>query len=135
VVVVDPPDTKHETPNAKYERGIELFNRGEYFDAHEVWEELWMECQAAERRFFQALIQAAVALHHFERGNHTGAARLFRSGRDYMAPFRPAHRGLDVDAFWRQMEACLAPALVPGEGSSCYRPIIALHPEGEARDD
>jgi predicted metal-dependent hydrolase len=132
---VDPTDAKHETPNAKYEAGIDLFNRGEYFDAHEVWEELWMECPSAERRFFQALIQAAVALHHFERGNHSGAERLYRSGRDYMAPYRPAHRGLDVDAFWRQMEARLAPALAAGEGSACSRPVIALHLEGEARDD
>ena len=49
-----------------------------------------MECPAAERRFVQALIQAAVAVYHFERGNHTGAARLFRSGRAYMEPYRPA---------------------------------------------
>ena len=94
-----------------------------------------MECPSAERRFIQALIQAAVALHHFERGNHAGAARLFRSGRAYMAPFRPAHRGLNVDTFWRQMEAHLAPALVPGEGSAGPRPVIALHPEAEAGDD
>jgi predicted metal-dependent hydrolase len=115
-----------ETPEERFERWIALFNRGEFFDAHEVWEDLWMECPAAERRFIQALIQAAVAIHHFERGNHVGAARLFKSGRAYMQPFRPVYRGLDVDAFWRQMEAHLALALPDNAGLSGPRPVIVL---------
>lgn len=124
-----------QTPEARFVHGIALFNRGEYFDAHEVWEDLWMECPSAERRYIQALIQAAVAIHHFERGNHTGAARLFHSGRAYMEPFRPAHRGLDVDAFWRQMERHLAPALEDDSVLSGPRPMIALHRDAEAGDD
>jgi len=126
-------NTKHELPNTRLKAGVELFNRGEYFEAHEVWEELWRDCPAADRRFVQALIQAAVAVHHFERGNHTGAARLFRSGQHYMEPYRPRHHGLDVDAFWRQMETHLAPALLGPTRSSGPRPTIVLEPE--ARDD
>jgi hypothetical protein len=84
----------------RYLDGIALFNRGEYFDAHEVWEDLWRDCPAADRRFYQSLIQAAVAIYHHERGNLTGATRLFQSGRRYMGPYRPTHLGLDVDAFW-----------------------------------
>jgi predicted metal-dependent hydrolase len=121
--------TEHEVPGTKYEEGVALFNRGEFFDAHEVWEELWKECPAAERRFVQALIQAAVAIYHFERGNHAGASRLFHSGRRYMEPYRPTHCGLDVDSFWRTMEAHLAPALAAGAAGP--RPVIVLsHPAG-----
>jgi predicted metal-dependent hydrolase len=122
------PNTKHQTPNTKYEEGIDLFNRGEYFDAHEVWEELWVDCPAAERRFVQALIQAAVAVYHFQRNNVTGAARLFRSGKRYMEPYRPVHRGLDVDEFWRQLEAHLAPVLTETAGRAGPRPVITLSP-------
>ena len=43
-----PDNTKPDTPDTRYESGIELFNRGEYFDAHEVWEDLWMDCPAAD---------------------------------------------------------------------------------------
>lgn len=107
-----------------YRAGIELFNNGEYFDAHEVWEKLWGECAAADRRFVQALIQAAVAIYHFERGNLTGAARLHRSGRIYMEPYRPAYRGLAVDAFWQGMEAYLGPALHGRTSASTRRPVI-----------
>ena len=98
-----------DTPDPRYLAGIDLFNRGEFFDAHDVWEELWTDCPtAADRRFYQSLIQAAVALYHAGRGNRAGADRLFRSGRAYMAPYRPARHGLVVDDFWRQVEAALA---------------------------
>lgn len=97
-----------DTPDPRYLAGIDLFNRGEYFDAHEIWEELWGDCPAADRRFYQSLIQAAVSLYHERRGNRAGADRLFRSGRAYMAPYRPAHRGLAVDVFWAGVEAALA---------------------------
>ena len=68
----------------------------DYFEAHEVWEDLWHDCPSADRRFVQSLIQAAVALYHWGRGNAAGAQRLFDSGRNYMAPYRPRHLGLDV---------------------------------------
>ena len=105
----DTPDT----PAALFHRGVALFNAGEFFDAHEVWEDLWRECASAERRFFQALIQAAVSAYHKARGNMTGATRLLNSGRKYMEPFRPAHRGLVIDAFWNAMAAHLAGGPVP----------------------
>jgi len=90
--------------DSRYLDGIERFNRGDYFDAHEVWEEWWMDCPSAERRFAQSLIQAAVALYHWERGNAAGADRLFRSGRRYMEPYAPLYLGLDVANFWADLE-------------------------------
>ena len=107
--MLEGPDTP-DSPDARYLAGIELFNRGEFFEAHEVWEDLWHECASADRRFYQALIQAAVAAHHWARGNAAGAKRLYHSGRKYMEPFRPAHRGLAVDEFWDAMAAHLAGA-------------------------
>ena len=48
-----------DTPDPRYLAGIDLFNRGEFFDAHDAWEELWTDCPSADRRFYQSLIQAA----------------------------------------------------------------------------
>ncbi len=45
------------------ERGAELFNRGEYYEAHEVWEELWLELEDEPKLFVQGLIQVAAAYH------------------------------------------------------------------------
>src|SRR5882724_7984459 len=99
----------------RYLAGIVCFNRGEYFDAHEVWEDLWLECPSADRRFYQSLIQAAVSLYHWGNGNRAGADRLFHSGRHYMEPYRPRYHGLDVVRFWIDVEKALADPLPAGE--------------------
>ena len=120
----EPPDT----PDARFLAGIDLFTRGEFFEAHEVWEDLWNDCPSAERRFYQALIQAAVAAYHWGRGNAAGAKRLYQSGRKYMEPFRPAHRGLAVDAFWDALAAHLAGALGAADAPPAPAPTIVLEP-------
>jgi hypothetical protein len=95
----------NEAPDPRFLAGVVLFNEARYFDAHEVWEELWHDCPAADRRFVQSLIQAAVSLYHWGNRNRAGADRLFHSGRRYMDPYRPAYFGLDVDRFWEAMDA------------------------------
>jgi predicted metal-dependent hydrolase len=125
----DSPDTA-DSPDARFLAGVELFNRGEFFEAHEVWEDLWHECAAPDRRFYQALIQAAVAAYHWGRGNATGASRLYRSGRKYMEPYRPRYRGLDVDAFWDALAAHLAGALGEPGAPPAPAPKIALQLAG-----
>ncbi len=48
--------------------GIRLFNIGEYFECHDVLEDFWTEQTCPEKPLFQGLIQAAVAMFHFEEG-------------------------------------------------------------------
>jgi uncharacterized protein len=117
--------SEHQDP--RYLSGIERFNRGEYFDAHEIWEDLWQDCPAFDRRFYQGLIQAAVAIYHFERGNYTGAARLAGSGKRYMGPYGTQYRGLNVARFWQGVESYIVPALSSGDHAlPGSRPVIAL---------
>jgi hypothetical protein len=92
----------------RYLAGIDLFNRGEFFDAHEVWEDLWHDTAGPDRRFYQGLIQAAVAVHHATNGNERGARRLFHSARRYMSAYPSRHLGLDVDDFWIAMANAMA---------------------------
>ena len=88
--------------------GADHFNRGDFFEAHEVWEGLWHETPGPDRRFIQGLIQAAVALHHAGNGNARGARRLFHSARKYMSNFANPHLGIDVEGFWAAMEKAMA---------------------------
>lgn len=95
----------------RYLAGIVLFNRGDFFEAHEVWESLWMETFGPEKQFFQGLIQAAVGLCHFCNGNVRGAVKLYHSSRDYMQRYGVHFLGLDQIAFWSQMDRCFAELL------------------------
>jgi hypothetical protein len=110
----------------RYLAGIVLFNRHDFFEAHEVWESLWLSADVGEdRRFIQGLIQAAVCLHHFRNRNVRGALKLYKSGRAYMEKYASPHLGLDIANFWQGMERCLAGLLAEPE------PIVdaALQPE------
>ena len=40
-------------------RGAALFNEGLYWEAHEAWEELWLELEDEPKLFVQGLIQVA----------------------------------------------------------------------------
>jgi predicted metal-dependent hydrolase len=101
--------------DSRYLGGILFFNERDFFEAHEVWENLWMHCAGPERRFYQGLIQAAVALFHFGNGNVRGAVKLYHSSRDYLETFHPTYQGLDLGKFWDQMHRCFAELLSQAE--------------------
>jgi uncharacterized protein len=56
----------------KYQQGIAAFNRAEFFDAHELLEDIWRAAPQQNKKFLQGLIQAAVAFHHYSMGNRIG---------------------------------------------------------------
>jgi len=117
-----------DTYDPRYLAGILFFNERDFFEAHEVWEDLWSESHGNERRFYQGLIQAAVGLYHFSGGNLGGAVKLYRSSRDYMEPCGSPFLGLDTAAFWAQMERCFRPLLGANEPDRALRPDPALIP-------
>jgi hypothetical protein len=105
-----------------------LFNAGDFFEAHEVWEDLWAESYGDLRRFYQGLIQAAVGLCHFGNGNLGGAAKLYRSSRDYHKGLGPTFLGMNLDEFWRRMQECFQPVLGPQPPDRSTRPEPRLVP-------
>ena len=94
-----------------YLEGIAHFNACDFFEAHESWEALWTEYQGPLRKFYQGLIQAAVALHHFGNGNIRGAKKLYFGSLGYLEPYRPVQQGLNLDKFLGEMTKCFAPVV------------------------
>ncbi|MFM2094792.1 MAG: hypothetical protein RIS70_1916 [Planctomycetota bacterium] len=118
-----------EQYDPRYLEGIEHFNKCDFFEAHEVWEELWTEYQGPSRKFYQGLIQVAVCLHHFGNGNTRGAIKLYHSSRAYLDSYRPVHEGLDVDKLLSEMEACCAALLESREDFPKVEIVPDLIPE------
>ncbi len=84
----------------RYLQGIEHFNKHEFFEAHDIWEELWREMKGDDtRRFYHGLINAAVALHHYRNGNISGAGRQWAYCAEHLESFRPRYADLDVESF------------------------------------
>lgn len=94
--------------DSHYLQGIAYFNDGQFFEAHDAWEEVWMPCVGESRQFYQGLIQVAVCLYHFGRGNTRGARKLYHSSRRYLSAYQPWHLGIDVDRLLGDMQRCLA---------------------------
>lgn len=118
------------TADPRFRRGLALFNAGRYFDAHEEWEHLWQECALADRRFVQSLIQAAVALYQWGKGNVTGARTQLARGRDKMAAYPPGYLGLDTRRLWGSVAAVLDRP--PG---SLAPPYLTIHWHGPNETD
>lgn len=84
-----------ETTEALRE-GQALFNQGQYFEAHEVWEDAWRVEEGAARQLLQGLIQVAAGCHKASLGEPRGAVKLLGSavakleGLPEVAAFRSA---------------------------------------------
>jgi predicted metal-dependent hydrolase len=85
------------------ERGLELIRAGAYFEAHEELEDEWRETPPPERDFLQGLVHVAVAWHHAGRQNRPGCERQLEKARRRLEPYRPSHRGVDVDRVLAQV--------------------------------
>jgi hypothetical protein len=72
-------------------RGLRYFYAQAYYEAHEVWEDLWRtlpeqtDVEREQKAALQGLIQIAVGLTHWQRGNLNGAHRLLRKGFDKLS--------------------------------------------------
>lgn len=105
-------------------RGLDLFNRAHFFDAHEVLEDVWRESVhgKARRRHLQGLVQLAVAFHHESRSNLVGARSVLDRALRNLAGAEDSFPQLDLDG--------LRAALVPwqrhlaGEGPRPAAPAI-----------
>ena len=97
-----------QTATDLFREGIELYNRRRFFEAHEVLEELWRPEQGESRFFLQSLIHFAVAFHHHEQGNFTGAERQLIKGLRKLAGYLPRYRGVHTAALYEQGQGSLA---------------------------
>ncbi|GAA3400801.1 DUF309 domain-containing protein [Paenibacillus hodogayensis] len=66
----------------------------DYFECHEVMEELWME--EGRNPLHQGLLQVAVALYHHRNGNVGGAIKLFDQAIEKLQFYPPQTIGIDL---------------------------------------
>jgi predicted metal-dependent hydrolase len=101
----------------RLQKGINLFNGGEFFHCHEVLEEAWTPERGPRREFLQALIHVAVGFYHCQRGNSPGACGQLRKGLRKLAEYLPECEGMDTERLYREtlsvLERIEAGAAVP----------------------
>ena len=89
-------------------RGVAQFNRGLYFEAHEILEAVWSGLRGPSRDFFQGLIQVSVGFHHLGRGNRAGALKTFTRALGRFESYPARYCGFDLEAERLRLQTLLA---------------------------
>jgi predicted metal-dependent hydrolase len=90
--------------------GIELFNKGQYWDAHEALEAAWIEEAGPIRELYKGILQIGVMYLHIERENFIGMAKMYRRASKWIAPWPDECLGLDIKKLRLDMENVLQKA-------------------------
>jgi predicted metal-dependent hydrolase len=88
-------------------KGLEEFNKGEFYECHEYLEEAWMQEPGRVRFLYQGILQVGVGFYHLKNGNWRGATGLLRNGTARLKEFEPETLGIDVARLVRECERCL----------------------------
>ena len=85
-----------KTIETLFEEGKSKYLKGEYFDAHEIWEDLWSDYYLIDRQLIQGLIQLCVSLVHLGNGNLKGAKSLLKKSIEKFSQFEKTDRSINL---------------------------------------
>ncbi len=89
------------------DRGVALFNSRRFWEAHEVWEEVWKVRPEDGRFLIQGMIQLAAAYHQLVRGVHRGFLIHLRQAEERLKLFPPHALGVDIAALLKTVQDSL----------------------------
>ena len=84
--------------------GLRQYKLMDYYESHEVWEELWSDYYLKDRKFIQGLIQLSVSFVHLGNGNMIGANNLLKKSKEKFFQFSGIHRGIDISILLNEIE-------------------------------
>ena len=105
-----------------YHDGFRRFNEGDFFEAHEVWEDIWRSATGKQRLFYQGMIQAAVTLVHLSRGNRRGCLNVYTTCVTKFDGLPAVYMGLEIGPFLEKLRGAIAHVLDDAETE--VRPIV-----------
>lgn len=77
--------------------GVGLFNRGDFFEAHEAMEEAMDQAEDdGNWEFFLGLLRAAVANHKLGQGELSSAIIHLQAALRFLAPYPDRHQGIKL---------------------------------------
>jgi predicted metal-dependent hydrolase len=91
-----------------FAEGIRFFNQGNFFEAHELWEQEWKVAEGEEKIFYQGIIQAAAALLHIQRGNYAGAVSVYLKSWAKLARLPEVWMGIELGQFRSELREYFA---------------------------
>jgi hypothetical protein len=114
--------------------GIALFNRGEFFEAHEALEEIWRDEKSEIRDLYRGILQIAVAYLHITRGNYPGAVKVYGRSQKWLEKYPDICQGVNVKRLLADAKIVMEALQALGEENiasfdrSLFKPILLTKP-------
>jgi predicted metal-dependent hydrolase len=87
--------------------GMELFNQGRYFEAHEVLEAAWRAESGPVRDLYRGILQVGVVYLHITRFNYPGALKVYQRCRKWLEPWPETCRGVEIGQLRQDLESVM----------------------------
>lgn len=97
---------------------IEMFNQGQYYKQHDLFEALWMQTEGPIRDLYRAILQVGIAYYQITRGNERGAMKMLLRSLQWLALLPDECQGVDI----RQLKADVADVRSELETRQIYAP-------------
>jgi len=109
--------------DAHYLAFFACFNRGDFYEAHDVLEELWLpERRRPDGDFFKGLIQLAGAFVHVRKNRPGPALALLALARGNLAKYPDGYFALDFAGASRVMDEWSATLRAPSVSRTLWPP-------------
>ena len=121
--------------SVRFLEGVGLFNKGYYWEAHEVWEDVWRNEEEDVKTFAQGFVQVAAANSFVNLAKLASAKYLFEKALEKFRQFPSSQCGVDVEKLILDIESALA-GFHGANGDPSYRkhllvPTMTLRTPGE----
>jgi predicted metal-dependent hydrolase len=92
----------------RFAEGINKFNNGEFFECHDILEDIWFEIRGKDRNFYQGLIHLAVGFYHLlYRENPRGALSQLNKGTAKLSSYKPGYQGVELNELLEKVSVCI----------------------------
>jgi predicted metal-dependent hydrolase len=92
----------------RFLEGINRFNEGNFYECHDILEDVWFDVRSENRRFYQGLIHLAVGFYHItEKQNPDGALLQLKKGVQKLTPYLPGYEGIDLKNLLKGIQNCI----------------------------
>ena len=88
-------------------KGLELFNNGEYFEAHEALEDAWNAEDGDAKNLYRGILQTAVVYLHITRGNYNGAVKVYDRSLKWLKELPDICKGIHLSELKANVETVM----------------------------
>jgi hypothetical protein len=103
------------TLHPQAEKGLQLFNAGEYFEAHEALEDAWNEEEGTVKNLYRGILQTAVVYLHITRGNYNGAIKVYNRSIKWLKDIPDICKGIHLGELKSNVQQVMAEIQKLGE--------------------